>query len=559
MIFAVVNAHEWRRARWLELRPGPLPVVALRVAVGRGASALIHEANSSAVAAVLLCLIAAGGAAAAAASPGDLVSAFGGLPFAVAPGSLSGPLARGSGYRAGDTVTLQCPGVSFKIAPIVAVAATGGAVTNGRITNPGQIAGPVPGGGVTCRQAATSGGGSGYAVTVRFGPIAADLSIASLGTGGDAGNGNFFLTQESPSAAFAGSESTLVGDRAGGGAGAGASAITAYGHNACGVGPRPGAIPPYTGSYITCVGGNAGRDLTGAAKNDTFLGFGAGGAEGTPTGPELISGGGNTCTGSATCDRLGGSGGNTINGFHSGTGAMGGFNSVTGANSYNGSGAGNTIICSDCAKRMIGSGHDNVVLSSGRSGCDVLTANADNSVVVCAGSPLPVISTTGGNSPATSMTTVAGRLTVAALPTSGPIGGVLCATSAGIILYERGASTCTVSSRALKRDIAGLTGGGALAAVMDLRPVAFNWRRGDAKRRIGFIAEDVRQADPRLATYDGSGQLQGYDPNGVLAAAVAVVQQQQREIWALYAILAMLAAAVVVVYCRCRRLLRSGA
>lgn len=123
-----------------------------------------------------------------------------------------------------------------------------------------------------------------------------------------------------------------------------------------------------------------------------------------------------------------------------------------------------------------------------------------------------------------------GNLTAPKLATAGTIAGSICATSAGLILYESGASSCTISRRALKKDIALLSESRAFQDIMNLKPVNFNWKTGDVRRQTGFIAEDVHAVNPSLSTYDGKGKLQGYEPNAILAELVAVVQRQQAEI-----------------------------
>jgi len=131
---------------------------------------------------------------------------------------------------------------------------------------------------------------------------------------------------------------------------------------------------------------------------------------------------------------------------------------------------------------------------------------------------------------------------VAGLNTSGTIAGSVCATSGGTLLYESGATGCTISLAALKHDIAPLADASDLMA---LRPVSFGYN--DPKmpqHRFGFIAEQVAAVDPTLSTYDGEGKLQAYDPNGVLALTVAVVQRQEREIRAL-----IVAAVVLALWC----------
>jgi hypothetical protein len=130
-------------------------------------------------------------------------------------------------------------------------------------------------------------------------------------------------------------------------------------------------------------------------------------------------------------------------------------------------------------------------------------------------------------------TTLHGALTAPKLATTGTVSGAICMAASGQILYERGATGCTTSLRGLKRDIDPLSDEEALADLRAFKPVAFTMRQEDATRRVGFIAEEVRAADPRCATYDGAGKLQGYEPNCVLAILVKAVQAQDREIVAL--------------------------
>jgi hypothetical protein len=126
--------------------------------------------------------------------------------------------------------------------------------------------------------------------------------------------------------------------------------------------------------------------------------------------------------------------------------------------------------------------------------------------------------------------TLRGQLSAPSLATSGKIAGAICATASGQILYEHGATGCTTSLRALKRDIDPLTDAEALADLRLLKSVAFAMKQDGATRRLGFVAEDVHAADPRCATYDGAGELQGYEPNCLLSILVKVAQAQEREI-----------------------------
>lgn len=121
------------------------------------------------------------------------------------------------------------------------------------------------------------------------------------------------------------------------------------------------------------------------------------------------------------------------------------------------------------------------------------------------------------------------------LPTSGEIGGVLCATPGGTILYESGMSNCTVSRAGLKTIEQAVSPERGRHILNALQPIAFHFNEAsmNGKARYGFTAENAQQADPRLATYDGRGELQGYDPNGLIAVLAAVAKDQDRQIHSL--------------------------
>ena len=126
---------------------------------------------------------------------------------------------------------------------------------------------------------------------------------------------------------------------------------------------------------------------------------------------------------------------------------------------------------------------------------------------------------------------ITGNLFATGLATSGTIAGSLCATSGGNILYESGATGCTISLESVKKNIAGIDAVRALHDVMNIQPIAFEFKDPSVKgRRYGFGANQVHEVDPVLSTYDGKGDLQAFDPNGILAELVSVVQHQQAEI-----------------------------
>ena len=145
-----------------------------------------------------------------------------------------------------------------------------------------------------------------------------------------------------------------------------------------------------------------------------------------------------------------------------------------------------------------------------------------------------------------------GPVTASGLSTSGVIAGSLCVTAGGLLLYEAGASACTVSLEELKRDIAPIADADAAATLRALRPIAFQMKDPpDAPRRVGFGARQVQGVDARLATVDGAGNLQAYDPNGILALTVSVVQQQQTQIaWLRWCMLVLICGnAVLALLC----------
>ena len=126
--------------------------------------------------------------------------------------------------------------------------------------------------------------------------------------------------------------------------------------------------------------------------------------------------------------------------------------------------------------------------------------------------------------------TFTGNINAAGLATAGTIAGSICATSGGLILYESGATGCTISLEELKHDIVPMAGDRALSDVMGLRPIGYRFNEGDGRVRYGFGAHQVEGVNRTLSTYDGDGKLQAYDPNAILAATVMVVQQQQSTI-----------------------------
>ena len=83
----------------------------------------------------------------------------------------------------------------------------------------------------------------------------------------------------------------------------------------------------------------------------------------------------------------------------------------------------------------------------------------------------------------------------------------------------------TVSDARLKADVRPMEDG--LDAAMRLRPVSFEYRSAPGERRIGFVAQEVREVLPSLVT---EGDVLTMDYATLSTVAIAAIQEQQREI-----------------------------
>jgi len=84
------------------------------------------------------------------------------------------------------------------------------------------------------------------------------------------------------------------------------------------------------------------------------------------------------------------------------------------------------------------------------------------------------------------------------------------------------------SSIEKKENVRNLTPEEALAALVALQPVRFNYKADSSEDYVGFIAEDVPEL---VATADRTG----LSPMDIVAVLTSVVQQQQERIDALEA------------------------
>ena len=79
------------------------------------------------------------------------------------------------------------------------------------------------------------------------------------------------------------------------------------------------------------------------------------------------------------------------------------------------------------------------------------------------------------------------------------------------------------SSRSAKQNIEAMTAEDALAALMALEPVLYEYRNGDPETYAGFVAEDV----PELVAMQDRTSLSAMD---IVAVLTRVVQEQQNKI-----------------------------
>ena len=117
--------------------------------------------------------------------------------------------------------------------------------------------------------------------------------------------------------------------------------------------------------------------------------------------------------------------------------------------------------------------------------------------------------------------------------------GTLCWTTGTGNINVDTTTTCLASDERLKEIRGGLSG--ALDMVMRLKPITYRWKDGTSKtasdpgEHIGLGAFATGYVDERLIGRDIEGNPKGWRQDAMIAALVAAVQAQQREIEALKA------------------------
>lgn len=296
------------------------------------------------------------------------------------------------------TGTLIAPGICVPLAipanaTYVAAVTTASTTTLSVQAGTGTIVAGVPGAGGGGSCASLGGDVTGTCTANTVSKIDA-VPILATGTGFTiitqnlAADGNLAIGEEQTRAGYTGVEGTFGGDRAGGAFNGAANANTAWGHNSCGISwaSVTGVVATVpTGSYNSCFGNDAGRDIWGAAS------------------------------------------GNTIAGQHAGTAVGGNNNSIYGSGAGGLDDVGTTYANISLFGYQVGTTTLNsgthVLLAGTSSSCDTPAPGSSNMIILCAGGGA-VISATGTDTPLTSTVTDAGALAV-----NGGAGAVTVATN----------------------------------------------------------------------------------------------------------------------------------
>lgn len=105
--------------------------------------------------------------------------------------------------------------------------------------------------------------------------------------------------------------------------------------------------------------------------------------------------------------------------------------------------------------------------------------------------------------------------------------GFTSAAAANLSIDANGWLWRSTSSKKIKKNIN--YKGVSPELALKLKPVSFDEKR-TGESHIGFIAEDCRDIDSRLASDGGEEDLPGLELNAIVAALTALVQQQQIDI-----------------------------
>lgn len=337
---------------------------------------------------------------------GGITEAGWSVALGVSDASPTTPASGGTGYAAGDEITLN-DGCSTH-AQLTVQAVSSGAVTVYDIVNKGSCA-SAPANPVSVLS--TSGSGTGATFNLTWAPLVSGLQYIPNGN-----NGNFLLTNN-VNPGFAGTEGTWLGANAGSKiVGSNSDFDVILGVSACG---GAGATT-FTLSSGTCLGTDTARDLAGNSAALTVAGTGALSTQTYGVSFVAVYGNGaayyenvnRTPTrlaifGSQTCEGVSGSAA-FYDAYCFGDDRTG--SALTSANNF-------TLLGGDVAPTTFASGSDVLLVGTGAYAVDTPAANTSDYMSI-----VNVLRATGINTPSTSISYFAGDLTV------GP--GTALATSA---------------------------------------------------------------------------------------------------------------------------------
>jgi len=295
---------------------------------------------------------------------------------------------------------------------------------------------------------------------------------SETGTQNSTGGNNTFIGYRAGLANIAGSDNTFVGS---------------------GSGENNSTISGNSGTNNTFIGRNAGNLNTTGIRNTVMGAFAFSGNQ---------TGSNNTVVGrSAGAVNTGND--NTFFGTFAGS-----LTSTGVSNTFVGRNAGNT--------NTTGSNNTTLGFNSDVETADLSFATAIGAGAIAGFSNSIVLGRPDGSD----NVRIAGGLQVETLIPSGST--PLCRNISGFL------STCLSSlSTIQKSNIKDFSAG--LGVIRQLRPVSFD-RKTDDQKDFGFIAEEVAEAEPRLVTYNGGGEIQGVRYELIGVVLVNAVREQQIQI-----------------------------
>jgi hypothetical protein len=124
---------------------------------------------------------------------------------------------------------------------------------------------------------------------------------------------------------------------------------------------------------------------------------------------------------------------------------------------------------------------------------------------------------------------VNGTIAAPSLTVAGASGSAVCIAAGGEMQVNSGAQTCTVSSARFKHDIESQVSG--LDTIRALRPVSFKYNNDASEQvRLGLIAEEVKDVDPRLIFKGEDNLPRGVRYEDLTSVLTKAVQELDNEV-----------------------------